>query len=270
MRLLAASRRLLGRALSHAGELDEAEFELEGALATWRKLRDHRATAVTLSNIAFVAFRRGAYVKARKLNLDALELLRGSDDRYCQLIKIELARAEYGLGNYTAALELSREVLPALEAEAAEGGLTCVILMLNQCTFLLALDEFDEAAEVTRRALAAALDPKNPRPDLVPYIGGTLAKIVVLQPDGRGSDRRAERLERCAKLIGWNEAVCALRGESDPDEAFEESSMIRRELGKIRAEALFAAGAELDHASAVKLMRSLVEADAVAMATAQS
>lgn len=256
-RLLAAARRLLGRALTHAWKLDEAEFELQQALATWRELGDRRATATTLSYLAFVAFRRGAHRQARRLNLEALEALGDYDDRYARLIKLELARAEYGLGNYEVALAYSCEAVPALEAEAAEGGLTCVILMLNHCTYLLARDGFDEAMEVALRALSAALDAQNPRPDLIPYIAGALAKIAVISPDIGTRADRSDRLESCAKLIAWNEAVCMARGEADADETFEERSILRRELGEDRLTALVSEGAKLDDGKAIELMRAL-------------
>ncbi|MBV8725857.1 MAG: helix-turn-helix domain-containing protein [Candidatus Eremiobacteraeota bacterium] len=256
-RLLAAARRLLGRALTHAWNLDEAEFELQQSLASWRKLGDRRATATTLSYLAFASVRRGDYLRARKLNQEALDVLGDTDDRSARFIKIELARAEYGLGHYETALAYSREVLPALEAEAAEGGSTCVILMLNQCTFLLALDQFSEAMNVAQRALAATLDAQNPRPDLAPYVAGSLAKVALLAR-GDGSDgHRAIDVETCAKLIGWNEAVCASRGESDPDETSEELSILRRELGQKRVELLLAAGAALDYGAVAELMQSL-------------
>ncbi|MBV9262933.1 MAG: hypothetical protein JO324_01340, partial [Candidatus Eremiobacteraeota bacterium] len=257
VRLLAAARRLLGRALTHAWNLDEAEFELQQSLASWRKLCDRRAAATTLSYLAFAAVRRGAYLRARKLNLEALEVLGDADERSARFIKIELARAEYGLGHYETALSYSREVLPALEAEAAEGGSTCVILMLNQCTFLLALDQFGEAMNVAQRALAATLDAQNPRPDLAPYVAGTLAKVAVLERGDRSDGHRAIDVETCAKLIGWNEAVCASRGESDPGETSEELSILRRELGQQRVELLLAAGAALDYGTVAELMQSL-------------
>lgn len=255
--LLAVARRLLGRALSHAWKLDEAESELQQALAYWRESGDRRAIATTLSYLGFAAFRRGAYSHARRLNLDALETLRDSDARHARLIKIELARAEYGLGHHDVALAYSREVLPDLEAEAAEGGFTCVILMLNQCTFLLALDRFDEAREVALRALIVTLDAQNPRPDLAPYVAGTLAKVTVLHPDRSRGISLTEPLESCVKLIGWNEAACAARGESDPDETVEELSILRREVGEESVEALLTEGASLDHSTAIELMRAL-------------
>ena len=256
-RTVAAAQRLLGRALAHAWNLDEAEVELRHSLSSFRELEDRRAIATTLSYLAFVAVRRGAHLQARRLNLEALDALGDGDERTARLIKIELARAEYGLGNYSVALALSRDVLPGLEAEAAEGGLTCVILMLNQCTFLLALDRFDDAANVARRALAATLDVQNPRPDLAPYVAGAIAKVAVLNPGASGPAERAIRLQGCARLIGWYEAVCAARGESDPEEALEELSMLRRELGAARVAALWSEGAGLDHRAAVDLMQSL-------------
>jgi tetratricopeptide (TPR) repeat protein len=255
-RLLAAAGRLLGRALSHAWKLDEAELELQQALARWRELGNARGIATTLSYLAFIAVRRGAHEQARRLNLEALGVLGDGDELRARLIKIELARAEYGLGNFDIALAYSREVLPALEAEAAEGGLTCVILMLNQCTFLLALDRFRDAMEVARRALAVTRDSQNPRPDLIPYVAGSLAKVAVLHPDRRDGGDRTERLENCAKLIGWNEAICAARGESDPEETFEELSILRRDLGEKRVAALLTEGAMLDHDAVVELMQS--------------
>ncbi len=256
-RLLAAARRLLGRALTHAWKLDEAEFELQQALATWRKLGDRRATASTLSYMAFVAFRRGAHSHARSLNLEALDALGDYDGRYARLIKLELARAEYGLGNYEVALAYSREAVPILEAEAAEGGLTCVILMLNHCSYLLACNGFGEAMEVALRALAAALDGQNPRPDLVPYVAGALAKIAVLSPDRETRVDRIDRLENCAKLIAWNEAVCTARGEADADETLEERSALRRVLGEDRLAVLFREGSRLDDGKAIELMQTL-------------
>ncbi len=256
-RLLAAARRLLGRALTHAWNLDEAEVELQQALTSWRELGDRRATATTLSYLAFAAVRRDDHVQARRLNLDALEALGDRDERNARLIKIELARAEYGLGNYEVALALSRDVLPALEAEAAEGGLTCVILMLNHCTFLLALDRIDEAMEVAARALSATLDVQNRRPDLIPYVAGTIAKIAVLRRVRQTGADRIERLEGCAKLIAWNEAVCAMRGELDPDETFEERSILRRELGEQRHKTLLTQGATVSSGTAIELMQSL-------------
>lgn len=260
--LLAAARQLLGRALTHAWHLDEAELELQQALHSWREIRDRRAIATTLSYLAFVAVRRDMHARAHKLNLEALRALDPGDERGARLIKIELARAEYGLGNYEVALAYSREVLPALEAEAAEGGSTCVILMLNQCAFLLALDQFGEATEVARRALDATLDEHNPRPDLTPYVAGVLAKIAVLRPDRTIGTCRTRRLEKCAKLIGWYEAVCLARGESDPDETFEELSILRREIGEKYVDGLLTEGAALDHDTAVELMRFvLVPAD---------
>jgi predicted ATPase/transcriptional regulator with XRE-family HTH domain len=257
VRLVAAARRLLGRALTHAWKLDEAELELQKALTSWREIGDRRAIATTLSYLAFVAVRRGAYSRARRLNLDALDALGNVDERHARLIKIELARAEYGLGNYEVALAYSREVLPALEAEAADGGLTCVILMLNQCTFLVALDRFDEAFDVARRALAATLDAQNPRPDLVPYVAGALAKVAVLRTGPRDGTDRTTRLENCVKLIAWNDAVCIARGESDPDETFEEVAMLRRELGHDRIRRLLTEGARLDNTKAIALMQML-------------
>jgi tetratricopeptide (TPR) repeat protein len=257
MSLVAAAHLLLGRALTHAWKLDEAELELQKALISWREIGDRRAIATTLSYLAFAAVRRGAYARARRLNLDALGTLGDSDQRRARTIKIELARAEYGLGNYEIALAYSNEVLPALEAEAAQGGLTCVILMLNQCAFLVALDRLDEAIAVARRALAATIDAQNPRPDLVPYVAGTLAKVVVLRSDARGGSDRTPRLEICAKLIAWNDAVCISRGESDPDETFEELTLLRRELGRDRVRLLLAEGAGLNNASAMALMQSL-------------
>ena len=122
-RTVAAAQRLLGRALAHAWNLDEAEVELRHSLSSFRELEDRRAIATTLSYLAFVAVRRGAHLQARRLNLEALDALGDGDERTARLIKIELARAEYGLGNYSVALALSRDVLPGLEAEAAEGGL---------------------------------------------------------------------------------------------------------------------------------------------------
>jgi predicted ATPase/transcriptional regulator with XRE-family HTH domain len=255
--LLAVARRLLGRALTHAWKLDEAESELQQALTYWRESGDRPAIATTLSYLGFVAFRRGAYSHARRLNLEALEALRDSDERHARLIKIELARAEYGLGHHGVALAYSREVLPDLEAEAAEGGLTCVILMLNQCTFLLGLDRFDEAREVALRALTVTLDVRNPRPDLAPYVAGMLAKVTVLHPNRSRGITLTERLERCIKLIGWNEAACAARGESDPDETLEELTILRQEVGEERVEALLKEGASLDHGAATELMRAL-------------
>ncbi len=256
-RATATARRLLGRALTHAWQLDEAQLELERSLAFWRESGARRAVATTLSYLAFVAVRRGTHSTARSLNLEALEVLPEDDERTARLIKVELARAEYGLGRHEMALAYSREVLPALEAEATEGGLTCVILMLNQCTFLLALDRFDEAEAVAQRALAVTLDPQNPRPDLAPYVAGTLAKVVVLDHGRPCGTDRSDRLDICAKLLGWNEAVCAARKESDPDETVEELAILRRELGEACCRALLSEGALLDHAGAVELMQSL-------------
>ncbi|MGA8576982.1 MAG: helix-turn-helix domain-containing protein [Candidatus Cybelea sp.] len=255
--LVAAARLLLGRALTHAWKLDEAELELQKALMSWREIGDRRVIATTLSYLAFAAVRRGAYARARRLNLDALDTLGDSDQRHARVIKVELARAEYGLGNYEVALAYSNEVLPALEAEAADGGLTCIILMLNQSTFLVALERFDEAIAVARRALAATMEAQNPRPDLVPYVAGALAKIAVLRTSPRDGSDRISHLENCAKLIAWNDAVCVARGESDPEETFEELALLRRELGRDRVRRLLTEGTRLDNAAAIELVQSL-------------
>lgn len=105
--------------------------------------------------------------------------------------------------------------------------------------------------------LTVTLDARNPRPDLAPYVAGMLAKVTVLQLDRSPEISLTERWASCIKLIGWNEAACAARGESDPDETLEELSIMRREVGAERVEALLIEGASLDHSTAIELMRAL-------------
>ena len=111
----AAARRLLARALTRLGRIDDAHAELMRTLDLYRQADDLTGQSNTHLNLALLFDRRGEYARSLNHAQRALDLFRITDDRHGQARAQNTVGWYYALlGDYARALDLCSDALAKL------------------------------------------------------------------------------------------------------------------------------------------------------------
>lgn len=151
----ALAARLEGVAQMKAGAYSEAQENFERSVRLFRELRDRRMAARGLTYLAALLQVRGAHEQARTALTDALQTAEDiGDDRMVPTTSMNLAEAEFALGDVERAAERARYNL-TFQQMARKTASMRATQEANLSAYLLALGRYDEARTM---ALAAIRD----------------------------------------------------------------------------------------------------------------
>ncbi len=151
----AIARLLMGDPAAAMGRYDEGRRQLDESARLFEELGDRRGHLAALWEHAFVAFRGGRYADARDRLAQLVTLFRDrGDHRAATQAAIDLAEAEFALGNTSGAVARGREALAA--ARALDASLLVGATLQNLAGYLLDAGEVAQAARYARESLALA------------------------------------------------------------------------------------------------------------------
>jgi predicted ATPase len=232
---VAKARHYAGQALIFSGRLEEGEKLARAALAAARRGGDRRLIALTTIALANARYLDSDLRAARKLYREGLTLYKAAGcERYAGRVALNLAEAEFQVGNVETALQLAGEAAEALGADVAFPAAAAALC--NCSAYLIALTRVEEARGYAREALILAHEAGF---DLhVVWALHHLAAIAALREGDNAADRLVD-LQRAARVLGF---VNARFPELEPARQYTEQQEYDKMLPVLRNEL----GADLD------------------------
>lgn len=142
---------------SALGHREEARTFLAQAIDAFRSAGDKEGERRCIINRADMARHEGDFAASKALYAEVLRGLRpGISSRIRVVSLLSLAEAEYGLGNYAAALDIGRDALQA--ARESNNAQTMVCAMVNLVAYLCEIGQLREARTLADEAYALAVE----------------------------------------------------------------------------------------------------------------
>jgi predicted ATPase/transcriptional regulator with XRE-family HTH domain len=240
----------MGDPAAALGRYDEAQQLLAQAAERFERLGDERGQLGALWENAFVAVRSGRYADARDRLAHLVELFRSRGDlRAATQAAINLAEAEFGLGDTRGAIARGYEALAA--ARALDASLLVGAALQNLAGYLLAADEVGEAARCARESLELA--SAHGYGVQAGFALGHLADVLA----------RRGRMREAALLTGYVDRLLRDAGaerEAPEQRAYEKLAVhLARELDPSQVERARSEGAWLGDNAVVRLALDLTE-----------
>ncbi len=216
----------------------EAQTRLDEALAVAERIGDRTSIGIVKSAMARNLHFAGRKSEARVYYAEVLAIARATgNDRMRSVVLGNLAEVEFGEGDVTRAIELGRENLETIQGAR-------YIALNNLAAYVMALDRFDEARELARKALRLARDAQ--------YVAHVSISIQHLARVGaaKGEPKLA------ARLLGYSNATFK-RNEFSLEHTEQQGNdklvaALRTMLDERELERLFEEGAALTEDQAVE------------------
>jgi tetratricopeptide (TPR) repeat protein len=215
------------------GELTEArEFFVAAGEARWAN--------IALACLARNALWNGELELARERMTEVLTAARSLGDELAISVALNnLAETDHALGNTESAIRFGREVLE--RDRSARNTLGLCYALTNMSSYLISIQELDEARDLAREALR-----KSTELQMLNLIAASIQHLAAI------ASYRGEH-ERAALLLGCtNSKFDAIFRESTEQREYDETlAVLRQALGESRLSALLQRGATMPQEQAV-------------------